>query len=263
MVGWKKITKPKKEGGLGLQSAKEKILALLAKLNWRLHNEKDAIWARVISQKYGSLRRTRSFKTGPRLCSVTWAGMKKGASVFNKGIKWLPGRESGLSLWFDKWHKMGPLRSLIEDPLNRGEEHLLLKDINGFNGWKWESISFNLPKSLALEIKATPFPLSANGEDRIAWATSASGDFVLKEAYHLARNDDNGADLPYELDWVWKVPTIPKIKCFIWQCYHLSIPTRSMLIARGMNLPNHCPICNEGSESIIHLLRDCPLAKEL
>lgn len=43
MVGWKKITKPKEEGGLGLQSAKEKNLALLAKLNWRLHNEKDAI----------------------------------------------------------------------------------------------------------------------------------------------------------------------------------------------------------------------------
>lgn len=71
MVGWKKITKPKKEGDLGLQSAKEKNLTLLAKLNWRLHNKKDAIWARVISQKYGSFRRTRSFRTRPRLCSVT------------------------------------------------------------------------------------------------------------------------------------------------------------------------------------------------
>ena len=30
-----------------------------------------------------------------------------------------------------------------------------------------------------------------------------------------------------------------------------------------MNLPNHCPLCNEGSESIIHLLRDCPIAKDL
>ena len=116
MVGWKKITIPKKEGGLGLQSAKEKNIALLAKLNWRLHTEKESIWARVLSQKYGSFRRAQSFRTRPRLCSVTWAGMKKGASVFNKGIKWLPGRESSLSLWFDKWHKNGPLRSLIEGP---------------------------------------------------------------------------------------------------------------------------------------------------
>ena len=188
--------------------------------------------------------------------------MKKGASVFNKGIKWLPGRESGLSLWFNKWHKKGPLRSLIEGPLNHGEDHMLLRDISGFNGWKWESISFVFPKSLALEIKAAPLPLSANGEDQINWATSTSGDFVLKEAYNLARDDDSGVDLPCDLDWVWKVPTIPKIKCFIWQCCHLSIPTRSMLNTRGMNLPNHCPLCNEGVESIIHLLRDCPLAKD-
>ena len=37
LVSWKKITKPKKEGGLGLQSAKERNLALLAKLNWCFH----------------------------------------------------------------------------------------------------------------------------------------------------------------------------------------------------------------------------------
>ena len=165
MVGWKKITKPKKEGGLGLQSAKEKNIALLAKLNWRLHSEKESIWARVLSQKYGSFRRARSFRNRPRQCSVTWAGMKKGASIFNKGIKWLPGRESGLSLWFDKWHKKGPLRSLIEGPLNRGEDQMLMRYISGFNGWRWEAISFDFPKSLALEIKATPLPLSANGED--------------------------------------------------------------------------------------------------
>ena len=49
VVGWKKIIKPKNEGGLGLQSAKEKNIALLAKLNWRLHFEKESIWARVLS----------------------------------------------------------------------------------------------------------------------------------------------------------------------------------------------------------------------
>ena len=32
-IGWNKITKPKKEGGLGFQTAKGKNTALLAKLN--------------------------------------------------------------------------------------------------------------------------------------------------------------------------------------------------------------------------------------
>ena len=43
MVSWKKVTKPKKDGGLGLQAAKEKNIALLAKLNWRLHCEKESL----------------------------------------------------------------------------------------------------------------------------------------------------------------------------------------------------------------------------
>ena len=40
MVSWNKVTKPKEEGGLGLQAAKPKNLSLLAKLNWRLNIEK-------------------------------------------------------------------------------------------------------------------------------------------------------------------------------------------------------------------------------
>lgn len=36
-VGWQKVTKPKKEGGLCLQEAKGRNIALLAKLNWHFH----------------------------------------------------------------------------------------------------------------------------------------------------------------------------------------------------------------------------------
>ncbi|KAK9984570.1 hypothetical protein SO802_034095 [Lithocarpus litseifolius] len=42
-VGWHKVTKPKDRGGLGLQTARGRNTALLAKLNWRLHNEKDTL----------------------------------------------------------------------------------------------------------------------------------------------------------------------------------------------------------------------------
>ena len=42
-VGWQKVTKTKEEGGLGLQTARGRNIALLAKLNWRLHIEQDMI----------------------------------------------------------------------------------------------------------------------------------------------------------------------------------------------------------------------------
>ena len=43
-VGWGKVTQPKSEGGLGLQSAKGRNTALLTKLNWRFHTEEESLW---------------------------------------------------------------------------------------------------------------------------------------------------------------------------------------------------------------------------
>ena len=41
-VGWQKVTKPKKEGGLGIQTVQGKNISWLAKLNWRFHIEKES-----------------------------------------------------------------------------------------------------------------------------------------------------------------------------------------------------------------------------
>ena len=43
LVGWEKVIKSKEESGLGIQSARAKNLALLAKLNWRMYHEEEAL----------------------------------------------------------------------------------------------------------------------------------------------------------------------------------------------------------------------------
>ncbi|XP_075665353.1 uncharacterized protein LOC142635018 [Castanea sativa] len=48
-VGWHKVAKSKEEGTLGLQAANGRNNALLAKLNWRFHTERDALWSQVLS----------------------------------------------------------------------------------------------------------------------------------------------------------------------------------------------------------------------
>lgn len=84
----------------------------------------------------------------------------------------------------------------------------------------------------------------ASDVDQISWASSPNGEFDLKEAYKLVCET-----------------TVPKIKCFLWQCLHKSIPSREVLIARGLNIPLSCPLgCNE-VESIIHILRAYPQAR--
>lgn len=52
LVFWKRVCRPKAEGGLGLRKAKEMNRSLLAKVGWRLLNNVDSLWARVIRSKY-------------------------------------------------------------------------------------------------------------------------------------------------------------------------------------------------------------------
>ena len=84
------------------------------------------------------------------------------------------------------------------------------------------------------------------------------GEFDLKEAYNLACvAHDNFHCEPFMANWIWKTSTLPKIRCFLWQCLHRSIQTRKVLGVRGLNISLSCPLCNTDVESIIHILRDC------
>ena len=84
-VGWKKVTRPKEDGGLGLQTTKGRNTALLAKLNWRFHTESNASWARVLKLKYCNRQRLNSRNENKLPSSRTWTSLKKGEVIFKKG----------------------------------------------------------------------------------------------------------------------------------------------------------------------------------
>ena len=60
LVSLSKIIRPKEEGGLGIQVARAKNLALLARLNWRMNHKKEILWAKVILRKYCSVDRRKA-----------------------------------------------------------------------------------------------------------------------------------------------------------------------------------------------------------
>ena len=107
------MTKPKDRGGLGLQTRRGRNTTLLAKLNWRLHNEKDALWAKVLDAKYCTNRRQNSSNDDRLPCSRIWTAIKKGREVFMKGSRWTVGKDSKINFWYGNWTKQGSIRQLI------------------------------------------------------------------------------------------------------------------------------------------------------
>ena len=130
-----------KEGGVGIQAARAKNIAMLAKLNWRLYQENDSLWAKVLLSKYCSRQRMKVRDPDSLPCSPTWKAIKVGFPVFEKGVYWSVGSKSTLNFWESKWVKGCSIREQIAGPLSPQDASLIVADVFHDGQWAWEKIS--------------------------------------------------------------------------------------------------------------------------
>jgi hypothetical protein len=105
LVGWDKITKPKKLGGLGIRKARDANTSLLGKLVWNVHQNSDALWVKLIQHKYlkeEALLSSDNNKSG----SVTWNAIRKALSALKEGFHFRLGNGNN-SFWFTNWSGNG------------------------------------------------------------------------------------------------------------------------------------------------------------
>ena len=217
MVNWGTVTLPKELDGLGLHSMKDRNLAILAKLCWRLASDQGAPWAQMLAAKYLTPHRLEQRRSAP--CSSVWTACKKGGPIYVKGLKCAVRNGESINVWRDFWLPIGKLRNLIEGPLNRIEEQILVNQCFDNEGaWISQSISFMLLDQVLNVIKATPLSLDQNTEDTRYWAFYKDGIFSLKSTYMLARNLDPLNLVMNPIAWVWKVIAPPKIQIFVAMC---------------------------------------------
>ena len=198
---------------MGLQTAKGRNIALLSKLNWRLHIERESPWARVLRAKYCSAQRIHSRNVRNLLGSRVWSAVKKGADTFNRGVKWVVGSNSNLRFWFDHWLFEGSVRQMIQGPLSLADQHLRIKDILKDGFWDWDCLSCEILQHIKYIIQATLYALTSTGGDRLAWVASNQGNFDLGSAYKIAMGELHAGKFPGK--WIWKANILHRIKTFV------------------------------------------------
>lgn len=214
LVGWEKVIRSKEEGGLGIESARAKNLALLTKLNWRMYHEKEALWAKVLLNKYCSQTRCNSKDPDKLPSSASWKAIKAGFPFFSNGIWWRVGQDSKKNVWLDNWVRGQSLRELIEGPLTREDMKCEIADLRENNSWKWESLSFDLPLSIRDKIQAIPMQEFGGGEDMLLWKFTKDGEFSTNSTY-LKIISNSGETNSFQGAWIWKVVSLPKIISFL------------------------------------------------
>ncbi|XP_057730387.1 uncharacterized protein LOC130945696 [Arachis stenosperma] len=63
--------------------------------------------------------------------------------------------------------------------------------------------------------------------------------------------------------WVWRLHIPEKYKFLIWLSLHNVIPMAEFRLGHDLALSSTCHRCQNGSESLLHCLQECPSAKEV
>lgn len=181
LVGWNKVISHKEKGGLGIKAAKQKNMSLTTKVCWRFKNSKGELWAETLKRKY--LNKNHPRKHG---FSRTWFAITKSEKICTKGTHWIIGNNSNLSFWYDKRTTFGPFRHFIHGPLTFAKEKLLVKNTIVDSQWDCSQISFVIPDSWLMALKAIPLRKASVSNDKLCWDGKAKGFFDSKHASNLA-----------------------------------------------------------------------------
>ena len=161
-------------------------------------------------------------------------------------------------IWHDNWIAHDLLLILIQGHFHVDDLHLKVKDMWDANSnWDFSTLSFVLPSHLQDLIHATPKPFHLSLDDLPSWNSSSNGCFNLHSAYLLASNlthDPNAR--PWK--WLWTIPTIPRVKTFLWLACHDRLLTKGHLFQRHILPKTTCLLCCSSVETTLHVLRDYP-----
>ena len=184
------------------------------------------------------------------------------ASVFPWVVtSWLVGSDCKLNIWHSNWKNGGALQHLILGPITQEASRLEVRDLMLETSWDWEKLPFELPVDIKRMILAIPTTILGGGNDKLVWSRTPHNSFDMKSAYRLAMGFMEFDT--FVAKWIWKADLLPKIKTFLWMCAHNSIGVKCCLERKGVVHDNVCHICCNGSETILHALRDCNHLKQV
>ncbi|GKV19324.1 hypothetical protein SLEP1_g29604 [Rubroshorea leprosula] len=278
-VGWDSVCKSKEEGGLGVKNLGIFNVALLGKWRWRLLEEENALWRRVIEAKY-KVNRINEWRGGEWDVhgSSWWKELWRLDTMGSDSEGWLSEniekvvREGSKTLfWLDKWAGPIPLKSRFNRLFRiSGDKDALISTMGEWEDgeWKWRwrwrrnLLAWELELLQELTDTLQGNQLIQGQEDYWIWQQDYKGKYTVKSAYNLLQTNSNPGRIDnYKLIWNKNVPL--KVSAFAWKATQNKIPTKDNLWKRGIRSMERdltCTLCGQYPEETDHLLFTCRTA---
>ncbi|CAN1161423.1 Putative ribonuclease H protein At1g65750, partial [Linum perenne] len=256
----------KKEGGLGFRNFSDFNLALLAKQGWRIMNNPNALWVRLLKSIYFPRRDFFNAKKGARP-SWIWASIFKARDTIALGAIKGIGDGCTVDINYDPWI---PSLPKFLTPFNGCPSRLVSDWIDPVSlEWKEEEIARYLSPAHIRAILSVPIS-PQRMKDEWKWSFTKNGVFTVHSAYHAKRNGDSRTTPSGMVNsneklwkWLWNLSLPPKIKFFLWRCAKDGLATKVNLFKWKCAPDDLCQVCHQKAENTWHCLFNCHHAREV
>ncbi|CAL1394093.1 unnamed protein product [Linum trigynum] len=277
---WKKLCKPKEEGGLDFRDLKTFNLALLGKQIWNLLQNPTSLAARVLKAKYYPNSDVLQARVGYNP-SFTWRSLMAAQTMVKEGLRWIIGDGRLTNIWQDRW-----LANAEEDgykvttpQCTIGGTSIVAELIDHESRmWKSNILQQHFNAVDRARIQGTPIPRQPAQDERI-WSFEKNGKFSVRTAYRYWFKKNTEKEIHWEevdveteeqgieveaydpMNWkrLWKLIIPPKVKIFLWKLAHNILPTGKNLESRKRDASPNCPFCGL-EETQNHIFRECDWA---
>ncbi|XP_026410891.1 uncharacterized protein LOC113306132 [Papaver somniferum] len=259
-VSWLKICKPKALGGLGVKNLRGTSKALKAKWIWRYTREKRALWRKIVQQKFknnGNILMP-SDDVRPMGRSV-WKNIMNSSTFLQGHLEFKLNNGKSLRFWLDNWIVGGLLNDRYPAVYKACNTKLDSVEEMIQNGILYCSSRRRLSAMEQLEWDMLCNELGpVHGLNEEEDTVEFFGGFTVKICYELQVQEEPVGDFS---KFLWKKNVPPKGSFMVWVYFHHSLPTRTMLTHRGMEVQSeYCVFCNAALEIADHMLLQCDYA---
>ena len=126
----------------------------------------DSLWGKVFKSKYFP----HTFLKDSHItqsASHIWRAIHFGSCNLFKNMYWVFGDGMNINMWHDIWFPKGPLRKLLEGPLQFGEENSNVATLRQSPNWKFDSLSMPILEQIKSIIPGILVPLFQNTQDKL------------------------------------------------------------------------------------------------
>jgi hypothetical protein len=258
LISWKKITRPKNQGGLGVLDLDTQNRALLLKNLDKFYNNHDIPWVKLVK---GAYYNNGTLPGGSVEGSFWWKTHLKLVDTFKGLAKCNLGNGKSSLFWQDNWDDNCLMQSMPH-LITYARNHLIT--VRDVLDTEFLEDLFHLPLSqqayaefLQMESICQTAREKLNDEDSDKWSYIWGTNFSVKKAYNSLIGYQ---EVQPHFGWIWNSSCQSKHKFFFWLLLHDRLNTRNLLKRKKMILPSYDCVqinCHQQEEDITHLFWKC------